>query len=81
MTEIEQIEMGAMSGQNWMGDMPEQTNLVVNTNHPISARILKARGKQEKMVEQLYDLALLSQGMLKGQKLTDFVSRSVGLMD
>ncbi len=59
-----------------MGEMPEQYNLVVNANHASIQTVLKAAQSQEK-VKQLYDLALLAQGMLKGKALTDFIQRSV----
>jgi len=36
--------------------------------------------KQEKQVRTLADLALLSQGLLKGNDLTSFINRSVELM-
>jgi len=74
-------DMAALSGNQMMGAMPEQVNLVVNTNHPLAAKILKARTNQQKLISQLYDLALLSQNMLKGEKLTEFVQRSVALME
>jgi molecular chaperone HtpG len=38
------------------------------------------KAKQEKVVHNLADLALLSQGLLKGSNLTNFINRSVDLM-
>lgn len=76
-------EMSKMGGGNAMffGDMPEKINLVVNTNHPISQKILKADDEvKSTLAKQLTDLALLSQGMLKGADLTNFVERSVNLV-
>jgi molecular chaperone HtpG len=64
-----------------MGNMPDSFNLVVNTNHPIAEKILKKRQEnRQKLVKQLYDLALLSQNLLKGASLTDFVERSIELV-
>ena len=40
----------------------------------------KLKNKRTKLINQLLDLALLSQGLLKGEKLTDFISRSVSLI-
>ncbi len=73
-------DMQAVSGQKNM--MPEFLNLVLNTNHPLVGKILNesADEKKNELVEQVYDLALLSQGMLKGEKLTNFIKRSVGLI-
>jgi molecular chaperone HtpG len=70
-------EMSKMGGSQYgfMGEMPENYALVVNTNHPIASKILQdANGKET--VKKLYDLALLSQGMLKGKALTDFIQRT-----
>lgn len=69
-------------GYMGMGAFPENYNLVVNTNNPLTVKILdeKKEEKQDEVVKQLYDLALLSQNMLKGEKLTDFVRRSVDII-
>lgn len=75
-------EMSKMGGGNAMfyGDMPERVNLVVNTNHPVQRRILTTDDThREQLVKQMTDLALLSQGMLKGAALTEFVERSFSL--
>lgn len=64
-------------GMPFMGDMPGGLNLVVNTNHPVAGKLLKAKKNQGEYIAQLYDLALLGQGMLKGKKLTSFIQRSV----
>jgi molecular chaperone HtpG len=71
---------GGMGG--FYANMPDEVNLTVNGNHPIFQQILKEgdRPKQEKLVHNLSDLALLSQGLLKGNSLTDFIQRSVELM-
>lgn len=74
--------MSEMSGMG-MGNMPEMNNLVVNMNHPVQTKILRSldEEKKGKMIKQLYDLALLSQNMLKGKSLTDFLKRSVDLVE
>ena len=63
--------------------MPDEVTLTVNGNHPIYQNILKEDDskKQENMVRNLADLALLSQGLLKGNDLTTFINRSVELMN
>jgi molecular chaperone HtpG len=62
--------------------MPDEVTLTVNGNHPIYQSLLKEanKEKQEKQVRTLADLALLSQGLLKGNDLTSFINRSVELM-
>ena len=77
-------DMAAVSGGmgGFYANMPDEVNLTVNGNHPIYQTILKEgdRPRQEKLVHNLSDLALLSQGLLKGNNLTDFIQRSVDLM-
>jgi molecular chaperone HtpG len=69
-------KLGGGGMYSFMGNMPESFNLVVNTNHPIASKLLQATDKVE-MIKNLYDLALLQQGMLKGSHLTAFINRSV----
>ncbi|WP_456865526.1 molecular chaperone HtpG [Galbibacter sp. BG1] len=73
-------EMSATGGGGMfgMGNMPEMYNLVVNTNHELVNDILntKTKAKQERLIKQSLDLARLSQGLLKGEELTNFVKRS-----
>lgn len=66
---------GGMFG---MGHFPEMYNLVVNTNHPLLSEILqtKTKKKQERLISQALDLAKLSQNLLKGEELTEFIKRS-----
>lgn len=73
----------AGGGANMFGMMPEMYNLVVNANHPLTSKILvEANGdKQRQLAKQACDLALLSQGLLKGEDLTKFIKRSVDLID
>ncbi|MFK7899614.1 MAG: molecular chaperone HtpG [Cyclobacteriaceae bacterium] len=70
---------GAMA---MMGGFPDQYNLSVNGNHPLVQKILAATKQENKesLVNQVYDLALLSQGMLKGDSLSKFVNRSIELV-
>jgi molecular chaperone HtpG len=70
-------DMSKVNGQGGMfGNMPMMYNLVVNGNHPIIGKIAK-EGNESGLAKQLYDLALLSQGMLNGADLTQFIQRSV----
>jgi molecular chaperone HtpG len=75
-------DMAAVNGgMQWYGNMPDEVTLTVNGNHPVFRTILSEDAeKQAVMVHNLADLALLSQGLLKGNDLTDFINRSVGLM-
>ncbi|MEZ5082717.1 MAG: molecular chaperone HtpG [Bacteroidales bacterium] len=69
-------------GMDYMGTLPDSYNLVVNSNHKVITEILneKDETKQEKLVKQVTDLAKLSQGLLKGEELTNFIRRSVDLI-
>ena len=79
MKEQQQLSGG---GMQMFGAMPESYNLAVNSNHDIITKILSEKGKKkrEDLIKQVLDLALLSQGMLKGEDLTGFISRSVSLI-
>lgn len=77
-------DMSALGGgMMGMDNLPDQYNLVVNANHPLMTKILdeKKEDTQNKIVKQVYDLALLSQNLLKGQSLSEFVKRSIDMID
>ncbi len=72
-------EMQATGGGMFgMGNMPEMYNVIVNTNSDLVGEILetKTKKKQERLITQSLDLARLSQGLLKGKELSEFVKRS-----
>ena len=77
-------DMAAMQGGMgaFYASMPDEVTLTVNGNHPVYKKILsEEKDRQEKLVNNLADLALLSQGLLKGNTLTNFINRSVDLMN
>ena len=75
-------EMQQAGGNSMFGLMPEMYNLVVNTNHPLVEQILntKTEKKRTRLIQQTLDLARLSQNLLKGEELTNFIQRSVDLI-
>jgi molecular chaperone HtpG len=75
--------MGGGGGMNFYGSMPDMYNLVVNSNHPLISKILAETDatKQSQLAKQAADLALLAQGLLKGEELTKFVKRSVEMIN
>ncbi|MDC3241201.1 molecular chaperone HtpG [Flavobacteriaceae bacterium] len=75
-------EMQQTGGGGMMGNMPDMYNLVVNTNHELVGQILntKTQKKKERLIQQALDLAKLSQNLLKGEALTQFIQRSVDLI-
>lgn len=80
MKEMSELGGGSMAGI--YGQMPESYNLVVNTNHPLIYSLLQSDNKehQSEVLSQLKDLALLSQGLLKGEELDKFIKRSTKIM-
>lgn len=77
-------DMSAMGGgMAFYGSMPDMHNLVVNSNHPLISKILNEKDaeRQKQLTKQTADLAMLSQGLLKGEELTKFIKRSVELID
>jgi molecular chaperone HtpG len=70
--------MGGGGGMNFYGSLPDSYKVAVNGNHKLVQRILQADETHKvQLARQAFDLALLSQGMLKGADLTAFVERSV----
>lgn len=76
-------EMAAMGGgMSFYGNMPDNYKVIVNGNHKLISRILNEESEevQAQLSKQAFDLALLSQGLLTGAELTEFVNRSVNLI-
>jgi molecular chaperone HtpG len=76
-------EMAATGGgYEFMTGMGEQFNLIINANHPLMKKVISATSEDEKqkMMRQAVDLAMLSQGLLKGEALSGFIRRSVELI-
>jgi molecular chaperone HtpG len=79
-------DMSAMGGGgmgSFYATMPDEVTLTVNGNHQIFQSVLQEddKEKQEKVVHNLADLGLLSQGLLQGAELTAFINRSVELIE
>ncbi|MDO5321257.1 MAG: molecular chaperone HtpG [Bacteroidia bacterium] len=68
-------------GMNFYGSMPESYNVIVNMENPLIAKIWESRDKDSELLKQVIDLALLSNGMLKGKALADFIARSQALLN
>lgn len=75
-------KMGGGGQFAFMGGMPDQYNVSINGNHALVQKILTAESDEKKatLAKQAYDLALLSQNMLTGADLTNFIKRSVSLV-
>ncbi len=76
------MEQQKLGGGGFYGAFPERYNLVVNGNHPKIQEVLetKTAKSKERKVKQLTDIALLSQGMLRGEALNAFIERSIELI-
>lgn len=69
-------------GMGFYGTLPDNYNVAINGNHKLIGKILQSTDESEQLqlAKQAFDLALLSQGMLTGSELTEFVNRSVSLI-
>ena len=75
-------EMSALGGgMNFYGELPESYNIKVNMQNPLIAKIWGDREGNSELLSQVVDLALLSNGMLKGKALSDFIARSQNLLN
>lgn len=79
----EMSEMGGGGMASFYGEMPERYNLVINVNHPVISQVLNQSDteKQTQTLSQLKDLALLGQGLLKGEALDNFIKRSIKIIE
>ena len=76
-------EMATMGGgMGFYGNLPDNYKVVINANHKLVSKILaqESEESQSQLAKQAFDLALLSQGLLTGAELTEFVNRSVNLI-
>ncbi len=78
MRRMKDMQATGGGGMFAMGGFPEMYNLVVNTNSDLAGKILKIENAEDKtaQIKHAVDLAKLSQNLLKGKDLTDFIQRS-----
>ena len=83
MRRMKEQSMTGGGGMMGMANMPDMYNLVVNVNHPLVSKMLieTDADKKGQLAKQAADLAKLSQGLLKGEALSNFIKRSVELID
>ncbi len=82
MRRMKEMSASGGGGMMGMGNLPEMYNLVVNTNHELVGEILntKTAKKRDRLISQSFDLAKLSQNLLHGEELTNFIKRSYDLI-
>ena len=82
MRRMKEMQASGGGGMMGMGNFPDMYNLVVNTNHELVGQILqtKTEKKQSRLISQAFDLAKLSQNLLHGEELTNFIKRSYELI-
>lgn len=75
-------DMSSLGGMSYMGSLPDSFNLVVNSNHPLISKLNSNESAEEnkELAKQLFDLARLSQNLLKGEELTGFIKRSINII-
>ena len=80
-------EMSALGGgMNFYGEMPESFNITANLQNPLMVKLVgELKDNSDKvedfasssdLLKQITDLALLSNGLLKGKALADFIART-----
>ena len=82
MRRMKEMQSTGGGGGGMFGNMPEMHNVIVNTNSNLISNILntKTKNKREKLIKQSFDLAKLSQNLLKGEDLTNFIKQSFDLI-
>lgn len=82
MRRMKEMSASGGGGMMGMGNLPEMYNLVVNTNHELVGQILQTKTdkKRNRLISQAFDLAKLSQNLLHGEELTNFIKRSYDLI-
>ena len=81
MRRMKEMQASGGGGMMGMGNFPDMYNLIVNTNNPLVSDILAAdEDKQKDLISQAFDLAKLSQNLLHGEELTNFIKRSYELI-
>ncbi|HSV88658.1 MAG TPA: molecular chaperone HtpG [Bacteroidales bacterium] len=75
-------DMSLLGGMNYMSQLPDNFMLVVNSNHPLVYKIIFEKDEEvrDRLILQAIDLAMLSRNLLKGERLTEFIKRSVDLI-
>ena len=68
------------SGMGFYSQMPDSYNLVLNADNALIKGVLADTEGKGDTISQLIDLALLQNGMLKGEALDKFLKRSVDLL-
>ena len=77
MRRMKEMSMTGGGGMMGMQNMPDSYNLVINSNHKLISKIIKAKGvKKNKLIQNSINLALLSQNLLKGELLTNYIKDS-----
>ena len=73
--------MGGGGAMGFYGSLPDSYKVAVNANHKIIAKMISGdEAHATQLAKQVFDLALLSQGLLKGADLTAFIERSVNVV-
>lgn len=82
MRRMKEMQASGGGGMMGMGNFPDMYNLVVNTNSPLVSEILNNKDEeaQKGLISQAFDLAKLSQNLLHGEELTNFIKRSYELI-
>ncbi|MCH8545952.1 MAG: molecular chaperone HtpG [Cryomorphaceae bacterium] len=82
MRRMKEMEATGGGGFYGMANLPETYNLIWNANHELTKKVMDETNeeKQQALIKQANDLALLNQQLLKGEELQKFVKRSYEMM-
>ncbi len=77
------MDMQRMNGMNVGDNFPGGYDVIVNTNHPLAKKLVGMRKDEKKkdFAKHLFNLARLTQNMLAGKDMTEFVQRSIEFLD
>jgi molecular chaperone HtpG len=71
-------DMEALGGKSMFGNMPMMHDVVINTAHPLIKKIMEMpEENQTESWKYLVDVAKLSQGMLRGKELNQFIQHAL----
>ncbi|MDR2691561.1 MAG: molecular chaperone HtpG [Dysgonamonadaceae bacterium] len=74
-------EMAEMQGgMSFYGEMPTSYSLTVNLDYPLVKQVIGDKENSKELIGQMVDLALLTNGLLKGEALSKFVKRSLEMI-
>jgi molecular chaperone HtpG len=75
-------EMAALGGMEYAQGLKQEYTMIINSAHPVINEIVNENNAdiKTKKTKHLINLALISQNLLDGEKLTDFIKQSIDIL-